>query len=520
MNAIRLSTIICLLLIPLYAQNTGKKSFIFRGKVDAVDTAAKRLTVTNDPIEGWMGSMTMSYAVKNDEVVNHVKAGDQVTAKVYEGDFTLYDVQVVPQADSARQGAGHPSLSLEDLEKLALAGNPTMAQIQANLRAATGLVRQAGLYPNPVAGYYSDQVRGGLYGGGEQGAFISQDIVLGGKLGAARRVAMLQTNEVATSGEIQRLRIQNNVRALFYAVLAAQRMVEARQNLVKLAGDAVDTSEELGNIGQADRPDILQAEVEQQQSAVGLRVARQNLQASWRMLAAVIGQPDLPMSNLEGDLEAIPELNYTEWIATALRDSPEMRLAQQAVERAEAELSQARKAPIPDLQVTGILYQNYEPLPNGRPVGLMGGAQVGVQLPIFDHNQGNIAAAKAEIESAKQNVVRVKLEIQRNMADLFRGYDSARVTAQQYKTQMLPRAQQAYEMYRSNYQGMAGAYPQVLISQRTLFQLQTDYIQALEDTWQSALLIRGFGLSNGLAAPGTVVSPSGGGMAQSPYPVR
>jgi outer membrane protein, heavy metal efflux system len=424
----------------------------------------------------------------------------------------LYDVQVL-----AATGA---VLSLDSLEQMALANNPSMAQVQANLEVAAGMVRQAGLYPNPVVGYYSDQVRGGSFGGGEQGGFISQDIVLGGKLGAARRVARLRANEAATGGEMQRLRIQTNVRALFYEVLAAQRLVEVRQNLVKLAGDAVATSRELGNVGQADRPDILQAEVEQQQAAVSLGVAQQNLEASWRVLAAVIGKPDLPAAKLEGDLEAVPELNYEAGMETALRDSPQVKLAQQSVERAEAELAQARKAPIPDLELTGVFYQNFEALPDGRPAGLMGGAQVGVELPIFDRNQGNIAAAKAEIENAKQNLARVKLELTRNLADLFRDYDAARVTARQYKAEMLPRAEQAYQMYRANYQKMAGAYPQVLISQRTLFQLQTDYLQALENTWQAALLIRGFGLSDGLAAPASMASPGASGMVRSTGPVR
>jgi len=40
-----------------------------------------------------------------------------------------------------------------------------------------------------------------------------------------------------------------------------------------------------------------------------------------------------------------------------------------------------------------------------------------------------------------------------------------------------------------------------LISQRTLFQLEVDYVQALESAWQGALGIRGFGLMNGLSAP-------------------
>jgi cobalt-zinc-cadmium efflux system outer membrane protein len=261
-------------------------------------------------------------------------------------------------------------------------------------------------------------------------------------------------------------------------------------------------------VGQADRPDILQAEVEQQQANINLRVAEQNLQASWRILAAVVGKPDLAPARLDADLDAIPELNYEEWVAATLRESPEVKLAQQAVERAELSLVQARKAPIPDLQVTGILAQNYEPLETTRkPTGLQGGAQIGVQLPIFNRNQGNVAAAKGEIESAKQDLARVKLQLQRYLASIFRDYSSARLIVQQYKTEMLPRAEQAYRLYRTNYQRMAGAYPQVLISQRTLFQLEADYVLALENAWQSALVIRGFGLMDGLSEP---INPSMG----------
>lgn len=488
---------------PAQAQQPGKKEYTFRGKIEQVDIAAKRLTVTNEPIEGWMGSMTMSYSVSSEDVFSRVKAGDEITAKVYEGDRTLYDVTVVPQAPPANGGgSAEPALRLEDLEHMALMSNPTAAQVRANLRAATGLATQAGLYPNPTLGYYGDEIRGGSLGGGKQGGFVSQNIVLGGKLGAARRVAELQAKEVETSVEIQRLRILNNVRVFFYHVLAAQRLVEVKQNLAGLAADATRTSLQLRNIGQADQPDILQAEVEQQQENVSLHVAEQDLRASWMMLAAVVGKPDLPIARLEGDLEAVPQLDYDEWLATALRDDPEVKLAAQAVERAEASLAQARKAPIPDLQVSAILVQSYEPLDTTRkPTGVEGGAQVGIQLPIFNRNQGNIAAAKAGIESARQELARVKLQLQRDLARMFGDYTESRLTAQQYKTEMLPRAEQAYRLYRTNYQKMAGAYPQVLISQRTMFQLEAGYVQALENAWQNALAIRGFGLMDGLSAP-------------------
>jgi outer membrane protein, heavy metal efflux system len=501
-----IAVLLALFLSSAFAQQNDKKSFTFRGKVEQVNGTTKRLTVHSEPIEGWMGEMTMGFAIDNDAVFNRVKAGDQITAKVYEGDLTLHDVQVVPagNAGAPPNATTQGGLRLEDLEQMALASNPTVAQVQANMRVASGLAKQAGLYPNPTVGYYGDEIRGGFSQGGKQGGFVSQTIVTGGKLRAARRVAELQANEVETSGQVQRQRILNNVRISFYQVLAAQRLVDVRRNLAKLAADAAQTSRQLGNVGQADRPDILQAEVEQQQTNVSLRIAQQNLQASWRMLAAVAGKPTLPLARLEGDLEAIPELSYEEWVATTLRESPELKLAQQAIDRGEASLTQARKAVIPDLEMTGILVNDYTPLKETNPsraTGVMGGAQIGVQLPIFNRNQGNIAAAKGEVESAKQELERVKLQLQRDLASMFRDYDAARVTVQQYKTEMLPRAEEAYRLYQTNYQKMAAAYPQVLISQRTLFQLEADYIQALESAWESSLLIRGFGVTDGLSKP-------------------
>jgi hypothetical protein len=48
---------------------------------------------------------------------------------------------------------------------------------------------------------------------------------------------------------------------------------------------------------------------------------------------------------------------------------------------------------------------------------------------------------------------------------------------------------------------MGAAYPQVLIAQRTLFQLQTEYVASLQNLWTSALTLQGFLLTDGLEAP-------------------
>ena len=79
----------------------AKKEYAFRGRVEQVDGKARTVSVNNENIPGWMMAMTMTYGVDKGDVLDRLKVGDQIAAKVYEGDFkTLYDVHVV-------EGAGH-----------------------------------------------------------------------------------------------------------------------------------------------------------------------------------------------------------------------------------------------------------------------------------------------------------------------------------------------------------------------------------------------------------------------------
>jgi len=76
----------------------------------------------------------------------------------------------------------------------------------------------------------------------------------------------------------------------------------------------------------------------------------------------------------------------------------------------------------------------------------------------------------------------------------------------------------AYQLYLAKYRQMAAAYPQVIVSQRTLFQIEVNYIQTLESLWTNASALRNFTLSGALSVPTsagssstTINLPNGGG---------
>jgi Cu/Ag efflux protein CusF len=83
-------------------QPKGGKEHDFRGKVEKVDLKAKLVTVNFEKVTGWMDGMTMPFKVDNPEVLTKIKAGDQITAKVYDGDYTLHNVQVVPAKENKK----------------------------------------------------------------------------------------------------------------------------------------------------------------------------------------------------------------------------------------------------------------------------------------------------------------------------------------------------------------------------------------------------------------------------------
>lgn len=432
-----------------------------------------------------------------------------LAAQSHEGMPASPAQSAAPAPQLLQEAAQRPPMRLKDFEDMATADNPTLKQANDLVERSAAQARQAGLYPNPSLGYEGSEIRGGSFGGGEQGAFIQQRIVLGGKLNLRRRVFQAQQREDQSGAAEQRYRLLSDVDQKFYSALSAQEIVKVRQNLLKIALDAVQTAHQLANVGQADAPDVLQAEVEAAQAKTDYMTAQRNYIQAFDTLAVTAGKPDLPVSPLEGNLHDWPAINPQQIIETILRGSPSVKRAQDAVARAEAQLRSAKREAIPDLQLRAGLQQDGEALNEAAiqrsPVGVVGFATVGVNIPLFNRNQGNVAAARAELNRAREEVTRVQLSLRRSAEPLLQNYLAEEAQARQYKNEMIPKATRAYQLYLHKYRQMASAYPQVIISQRTLFQLQVSYIQTLDHLWTNAIALQNFTLTGGLESP----APSG-----------
>jgi len=423
------------------------------------------------------------------------------------GEHEHREMQVIkaeyPRMGRAQERANGQLITLEQAEKMASESNPTLRQAEAEIRAAKARQQQGGLYPNPSLGYTGDEIRGGSVGGGKQGFFVQQTVVMGGKLGLSREVFGKEVRLAEIEAEEQKIRVQSAVKMAFLRVLAAQELLDARRDMAMIAQDEVGTQRRLMNTGQADETEVLEMEVEAERMRMSARMQENTLREEWRGLAAVLGQPELPPATVAGDLEKDwPELNEEQAVEAIAKESPAIRIADTAEARAHVALAIEKREPVPDVQMRGGLEYNHETLgsvPFAK--GWEGIAELSVQIPVFNRNQGNVSAARAEIDRAEQEKKRIALTLRERAASVVDQYANARLMAMEYRDEMLPRAQKAYGLMVDKYGQTLASYPRVLEAQRKLYELQIEYIAALESVWTNGIALQGFLLTDGLEAP-------------------
>ncbi len=392
----------------------------------------------------------------------------------------------------AQRGSPAAALTLEDLEEIALESNPTMIQARMAVRAAQGQYLQAGLYPNPSIGYIADEI-GNDGSTGLQGAALGQEILTSGKRRLDRAAAGHAVEEARQGWEMQRRRVLNDVRAGCYEVLLAQRMIEANQQLVRIGQEGVQVTEKLRAALEVSRADVLQAGIEAEMAKLSLNEAQNRHQAAWRQLAAVLGRPEMQPAPIAGDVDAnLPEFTWEESLGRVLAQSPELARARSGVERARCELARQYAERVPNLEVgTAVKYDD------GSRFTVVD-LELGLPLPLFDRNQGNIVKAQANLIAAENEVRRVELDLRDRLVATFEQYANARRQVETHRGTILPNAKASLELVQAGYREGEFGYLTLLTAQRTYFGVSLDYLRSLRDLWTQSVQMEGLLLGGGL----------------------
>lgn len=389
------------------------------------------------------------------------------------------------QADLPASEPSETCLTLKELEILAFQHNPALAAAAARMNAARGRKHQAGLYPNPVMGYHATEI-GNRDTAGQQGGFVNQRFITGNKLQLDQAIATREIDEAHFRFHAQERRILSDVRSRFCEAVVAQQRMELTQELEALGSDLVTATQQLLKSRLGTENDLLQARIKAEESAILADNAQNQRIESWRRLMAVVGTPTLPMGVLQDESELeLPAFDWEECRAIVMHDNPQLNAARMRTQRARRVISRAKAEPVPNVDLSvSVRHHNVTDSD-------VANVQLGIPVPVFNRNQGNVRSAEAEWVAACKDAERIELALLDQLALTYRQYQNARQQVERYRERMIPQARQSLDLVSDAYETGQVDYQTLLTSQQTFVRVNLDYLDALLEARTSAIAIEG-----------------------------
>jgi cobalt-zinc-cadmium efflux system outer membrane protein len=379
---------------------------------------------------------------------------------------------------------GQP-LTLDQLQRIALANNPIVRQAEADVAAARGAAIQAGLYPNPNAGYEADQA-GTANTAGLQGGFLEQTIVTAGKLTLARASAEIEVRNAELALRRAQVDVFTQVRSAYFGVLVARENIKIARAMARFTDEVYRIQVELVKSDQAAPYEPLQLRVLAMQQRGNLVQAHNRYVAAWKQLAAAIGLPGTPPTELAGCIDTnIPLYQYEQALARVLGTHTDVRTAENNVAQARIDLRRAQVTPIPDVTVRGLLQRDHTTPPFPTVLSV----QMTVPVPVWDRNQGNIQRAEALLFRAAQQGQRARNDLTARLAEAFARYDSSRTLLDYYRFSILPDQVQSFRgTYQRHQQDpLRVGFADIIVAQQTLASAVGIYVNTLGDFWSAVV---------------------------------
>jgi cobalt-zinc-cadmium efflux system outer membrane protein len=389
-----------------------------------------------------------------------------------------------PKAELPPKGA---PLTLAELQELALRQNPVIRRAAADVDVAYGNMVQAGLPPNPHVGYQADQIMPGhkpTNNAGQQGAFIQQLFKTAGKLSLARAAAGMALANAEVALRRSRIDVVTQVRTAYFSVLVARETLRVSRTLAELADQVYGLQLKLLATGEFAGYEPLQLYAQAVYARNAHLQANNRHLAAWRQLAAALGTPDLPPQALGGGADAaVPAYEYESAIARVLAVHTDVLTAMNTILQYQYDLRLAQVTPYPDVQA-GTAIQHDNATSNNQA-----NVQVGIALPLFDRNQGNIRAARAQLARSHEDLRVRRNDLAGRLGEAFGRYRSSRSLVENYRERVLPNLSRAYRAIYQRYQQEHSAvgFAEIVVAQQQYTQALGAYLTALGDQWTAVV---------------------------------
>lgn len=403
--------------------------------------------------------------------------------------FASYEQQLLTHAPDADQT--EVVYSLLDLEGIATSSNPALAESQSRIEAAKGRALQVSLPPNPTVGYLGNEI-GNEGSAGQHGAYWSRQFVRGDKLELNRAIACREVHRLQQEYHVLRERLLTDVRTNFYEIVFLQQRTGLLKRILETNKQAANIATQLFDAGENTKSDVLLLELEAEQTATDLVAINAARRAKWRGLTRILGQPGLE----EGELSQPEQDIEIEWVEAVelIQHSPQLAAIHAEVSRNRAAVRRAIAEPIPNLNAQ-VSWQ-YDYSTNDSFTGV----QLGMRIPKFDQNQGAIYEANANVRAAMQKHERVRMAIERDLAEKFGAYEQAKKQLQRIDKVIVPKAEEVVRIALGSYKAGEASLADILNAQRSLLRSLVRQLDARRQLRLSYVAMQGFLLSDGLSA--------------------
>jgi cobalt-zinc-cadmium efflux system outer membrane protein len=383
-------------------------------------------------------------------------------------------------------GPGGQPLTLTNLQQLARDNSPLLRQAGADVKAAEGAARQAGLYSNPTFGVQSATASNN--GGPTYGVILGQTITTMGKKKLAEAAAIMELENAQLAFQRAETDLMAAVRSGYFAVLVAQESIKANRALVSLTDEVYKVNVDQSLVGEAAPYEPMQVAVFSGQARLALIQARESYTLAWKQLVAKIGIRGMPPTELAGRIDMpLPKYDYGKVLDYVLTHHTEVLTATVSQNKARYNLRLAEVTAIPDVTVQATLTNDASLGVNNR---LFAGVQATVPVPVWDRNQGAIQQARGALLRAVEESHRVRDDLTQRVADAFSRYDANQKILEIYRADILPKQVQAFRAaVTRHYGGEPGkvAFTDLITSEQNLVSVIAPYLAALGAQWQAVV---------------------------------